>query len=666
MSAQLSLRLTYAFLAFVFFSNLGVTAELTIPANGSFSVPASATMQMGCADLNAGGATVLNAGQIQQAGNVSIPASGSFNAGSGSLQVGGNWTNNGTFVAGTSTVSFVSGCSAGNPTLSGTTTFNNLSLTSTAARTFIIESGHYTTVNGTLNLTGSPGPVTLAPSAGSTAYVALGPNAIYNSTNASVPSTVQIGNNGGGGGGGGGSTLAPGIPTNPQATPGNANATVRWSIPSSGGSVTSYTVTSSPSGLTCSATAPTTTCAIEGLTNGTAYTFSVVANNAYGSSSASVPSNSVIPSTNIALPPTEPLNVAATGGNGEVTINWSSPISGGQATTYRVTSLPGGLTCNTVAPVTSCNIKGLTNGISYTFEVIASNSYGDSPASSPSNAVVPSGEPVDGFCGTGEGIPTLVAPPKEQLCKTGVPSLVTANAGYFNWSCSGIGAGIQANCVAPGALTDTGSSKVTLEVPNCTITASSLSTISGQPPAGITFPYGAVKFTANQCSVTTVKPRVTYSSAVDEMNFWEFISNTWVEGYKTGLSGYTVQLQLQDNDQFDANPAIGVIGNNAGPATSNNKLAQRLLFLSVKKQTIASGKKLKLRLRGGKGRGKLKFTAEATGGAQCNVKGRTLRTRGSYTGTCIVRAIKLGDKKYNATSSNPVIVNVVGAAPPAP
>lgn len=71
-------------------------------------------------------------------------------------------------------------------------------------------------------------------------------------------------------------------PQNVKATAGDGKATISWdAVP--GGSVTSYTVTASPGGKSCTATAPATSCVIEGLTNGTTYTFKVVAVNAAGS-----------------------------------------------------------------------------------------------------------------------------------------------------------------------------------------------------------------------------------------------------------------------------------------------------------------------------------------------------------------------------------------------
>jgi hypothetical protein len=92
-------------------------------------------------------------------------------------------------------------------------------------------------------------------------------------------------------------------PTNVTALAGNGQATVSWSAPTNNGgsAITSYTVTTSPSGLTATANGSTTTATVTGLTNGTAYTFTVVATNAIGNSIASAVSNSVIPNNKVAI-----------------------------------------------------------------------------------------------------------------------------------------------------------------------------------------------------------------------------------------------------------------------------------------------------------------------------------------------------------------------------
>ena len=80
-----------------------------------------------------------------------------------------------------------------------------------------------------------------------------------------------------------GPATAPAAPTNVTATAGNASAQVTWTAPSDGGSpITSYTVTpfigtTAQTPTTVTGSPPATTTTVTGLTNGTAYTFTVSA-----------------------------------------------------------------------------------------------------------------------------------------------------------------------------------------------------------------------------------------------------------------------------------------------------------------------------------------------------------------------------------------------------
>ena len=87
----------------------------------------------------------------------------------------------------------------------------------------------------------------------------------------------------------------PGAPTIGTATAGNAQASVSFSAPASNGgaAITGYTVTSSPGSFT--GTGATSPIIVSGLTNGTAYTFTVTATNSAGTGAASAASNSVTP-----------------------------------------------------------------------------------------------------------------------------------------------------------------------------------------------------------------------------------------------------------------------------------------------------------------------------------------------------------------------------------
>jgi hypothetical protein len=88
---------------------------------------------------------------------------------------------------------------------------------------------------------------------------------------------------------------APGAPTIGTATAGDSSASVSFTAPASNGGapITGYTVTASPGGAT--GTGPTSPITVSGLTNGTAYTFTVTATNSAGTSSASAASNSATP-----------------------------------------------------------------------------------------------------------------------------------------------------------------------------------------------------------------------------------------------------------------------------------------------------------------------------------------------------------------------------------
>ena len=95
-----------------------------------------------------------------------------------------------------------------------------------------------------------------------------------------------------------GTTTVPDAPTIGTATAGDKEAFVPFTQPASdgGSTITSYTATSSPSGITGTLTqAGSGTITVTGLSNGTAYTFTVTATNANGTGAPSAASNSVTP-----------------------------------------------------------------------------------------------------------------------------------------------------------------------------------------------------------------------------------------------------------------------------------------------------------------------------------------------------------------------------------
>ncbi len=181
---------------------------------------------------------------------------------------------------------------------------------------------------------------------------------------------------------------APGAPTGVSATAGDGQATVSWTAPASdgGSAITGYTVTSSPGGLTASADAGETEATVTGLTNGTAYTFTVTAANVAGDGAPSAASSAVTPFGK----PAKPAAPAVVAGNQQVTVSWTPPAANGSPLTgYTITGSPGVAPVTVGAGVTQVVVRGLVNDRAYTFTVTATNVAGASEASSPSAAATP-------------------------------------------------------------------------------------------------------------------------------------------------------------------------------------------------------------------------------------------------------------------------------------
>lgn len=198
----------------------------------------------------------------------------------------------------------------------------------------------------------------------------------------------------------------PGAPTIGTATAGDGQATVTWTAPASdgGSAITGYVVTPSIGGsaqppVTFNSTA--TSQDVTGLTNGTAYTFTVAAVNGVGTGAGSAASNAVTPTPAVTAPGA-PTNVLGVPGNAKVTLSWTAPASNGGSpvTGYVVTPYIGAsaqapVTFNSTA--TSQAINGLTNGTTYTFTVAAKSSVGTGDPSDPSGPVTAGAPAVPGF-----------------------------------------------------------------------------------------------------------------------------------------------------------------------------------------------------------------------------------------------------------------------------
>jgi titin len=222
--------------------------------------------------------------------------------------------------------------------------------------------------------------VTIGASAGS---LPLGPHDVgvraVNAIGAGTTSTVTVL-----------VTRAPGAPTGVTASAGNGQASVQWSAASANGApVTGYRVTVTPGGASVSVTGAATSAVVPGLSNGTSYTFRVVATSSAGESTPSTASNAVTPLAAPA-PPDAPTAVLARAGDGSASVSWSPAAANGSPVTgYRVTVSPGGTQVTAGSGATNVVVRGLVNGTAYAFTVVATSAAGESRASAVSNTVVP-------------------------------------------------------------------------------------------------------------------------------------------------------------------------------------------------------------------------------------------------------------------------------------
>ena len=312
----------------------------------------------------------------------------------------------------------------------------------------------------------------------------------------------------------------PDAPTSITATASNTAATVSWTAPASdgGSAITSYIVTSS-GGQTCTtADGATLSCRVTGLTNGTGYTFTVVAVNVVGNSLSSSASSSVTPAQ---VPSAPTLGTATVSNATTVSIPYTAGTNNGSVITSYVVSSSPSISLNVSGAISPLTVTGsFVQGQAYTFSVSAVNAIGTGSAAT-SNSVTPNVVAV--------ATPSFTLQPNNISVTTGQSFTLSATAIStdggtltYKWyqGSAPVGTNSSSYTVSSAANADAGSYSVTVTntksgittsaVPSNTVTVTVAAALSITTPSGLTAIFGT-PFTAT-LSTAGGKTPLTFSS----------------------------------------------------------------------------------------------------------------------------------------------------------
>jgi LPXTG-motif cell wall-anchored protein len=221
---------------------------------------------------------------------------------------------------------------------------------------------------------GSPCAITGLTNGTSYTFTVHATNAVGNSAESSASTAVTP-------------VSAPGTPAGLTTKAGDTSIELSFTAPDNGGSpITGYEY-SIDGGLTWQSLTTTTsgsglTGTITGLTPGTEYPVTLRGVNAVGAGTA-------LAVTHVTTVPAAPAAPTSKAGRASALVSWPKSAIG-TVTSYTVYAEPGPATCTTSSSDDTSCVIGATDGISYTYTVVANSPAGSSAASAASNAVVAS------------------------------------------------------------------------------------------------------------------------------------------------------------------------------------------------------------------------------------------------------------------------------------
>jgi len=335
--------------------------------------------------------------------------------------------------------------------------------------------------------------------------------------------------------------------------------------------------------------------------------------------------------------PTAPGTPTATAGNGSVTVSWSAPSSTGGAaiTGYTVTS-SSGQTCTTTA--LSCIVTGLTNGSSYTFTVVATNTVGDSAASSASAAVIPQASQTITFAGLsnktlGQADYAVTATASSSLTvalTSATPLICTISAGTVHLVAAG-------TCTINADQAGNAAFLAAVQVQQSFTVASGLTLTT--PSAGLSGTYNVI-FNLPLSSAGGAGSKTFALTAGTLIAGLTLNSATGViSGTPTAAGSASIVVTVTD-------------ANGASVATNTFSIAiakADQASLAVTSTSGTFGTPITLTATGGTVSGALSFVVADNGSMHCTLNNGSLTADGA--GSCTVTATMTGDSNYNAVSS---------------